>query len=177
MKAWLKAGLAGAALEILTTLPATLFYILPGALGSSLTCCASVAYLLALPLVGVLAGAWLEPPVTVRKVLPQSALAGLLAASLDGVFTVALTAVLYLSGAMTRYFESAMPGVFTLANENEAFRFYFSLPGQVISTSLCAAGMLVVAVGASVLGGLLYAAIKQGGSAPGPGPQGMHAAE
>jgi hypothetical protein len=159
MKAWIKAGLVGAVLEILFTLPTVLIFVAPEMIGNIATCCTGVVFLLVLPLVGILTTIWLQKPATTKSILVQSALAGLLASIIDGVFTVALMAAMSISGLTIGYIERSIPDAFSRAKTNTLFQFYLSLPGQVISTSVCAIVNILIATGLSMLGAVIYAAI------------------
>jgi hypothetical protein len=161
MKSWIKAGLIGAILEIVFTIPVLLIYIAPGIIGNSVTICTSLLYYIALPFIGVLTAIWSDKPATTKNVIKLSALAGLLASVIDGVFTVGLTTVISASGMMNSYFEKNSPEVLSLANTNEFFRFYLSPSGQAIFTSICSVINILIAVGLSVLGAVVYNAITQ----------------
>ncbi len=162
MKPWIKAGLVGAALEIVFTLPVILVFIAPEMIGNITTCCTSIAYLLVLPSVGVLTGIWLQKPATTKSVVVQSALAGLLASIIDGIFTVALTIVISISGLMTGYLERTLsPSFLRQVDTNASLSFYLSLPGQVISTAVCDIGAIIIATALSVIGATIYVAIVQ----------------
>jgi hypothetical protein len=161
MKSWIKAGLIGAVLEIVFTIPALLIYLAPGVIGNSVTICSSGLYYLVLPVVGILTVIFSDKPATTRDVVRLSAFAGLLASAIDGVFTVGLTTIISASGMMIGYFEKNSPEILRLASTNELLHFYLSPSGQAIFTSICSVINILIAIGLSVVGAVIYNGITQ----------------
>jgi hypothetical protein len=154
MKPWLKAGLAGAALGILLTLPVSLMLYLPAAPGLILGACLSALFLLLYPGVGVLAAFWSAPPRTGKQGAVDGALAGLIAFSIDGLVTLVLTVLIFSGGGMEHYMQQISPGSeVSLPGGMESASLVFSLGSTLCSTL---AGVVF-----SALGGFVFASLKR----------------
>ena len=160
MKTWIKAGLVGAGLEILCTIPVVLFYILPPTLGTLITCCFSILFFAVLPTVGVLTTLWLPKPTTNNEVIKQSAFSGLLSSIIDAIFTLILVAILHFTGLTMEYIENTLSS-YGQITPSEDLMLLLSLPVQLISTSVCLVGNIIISVLLSIVGAVITYSIIQ----------------
>ena len=109
MKTWVRAGLIGGVAGIILTLPAFLSFYLPLTLGSIISTCASLVFLLLYPGVGALAAYWLRTPRETKQAAIDGALAGLLAFGIDGIATILITLIVAATGGLEQYMSQFAP--------------------------------------------------------------------
>lgn len=157
MKSWIRAGIVGGVAGIVLTLPAFLAFYLPLALGSIISTCASIVFLLLYPGVGVLAAYWLPTPRVIKQAAIDGALAGFLAFGIDSIATIILTLIVAGTGGMEQYIQQLTP--------------YFGrdfTPDILATTNTVVVGLIVgfscisLLIGAlfSALGGWVFASVK-----------------
>jgi hypothetical protein len=153
MKTWLKAGLVGGIVGIVLTLPAFLAFYLPLTLGSIISTCASIVFLLLYPSVGALAAFWLPIPRETKQGAIDGALAGLVAFGIDTIATIVLTLIVMWTGGLEQYMSQFAP---YLSPDTLAITNTFSI--ALIVGCSC----INVLVGAlfSALGGFVFASVK-----------------
>jgi hypothetical protein len=156
MKPGIKAGLIGGAVIIVLNL----IGLVP-----VLGCLSMPLQLLGYLGIGMLAGFWLAPPREGGRAAGQGAIAGLLAAAIGGVVSIALAPVtLALSGGPQAILSQLPP------ESLEALRSAGIDPSSIINagttaglTAICCVPVgLLLGAGLGALGGLIFAGIKPG---------------
>jgi len=157
MKTWLKAGLVGGVAGVLLTLPVFLVFYLPLALGSIISTCASIVFLLLYPGVGVLAAFWLPKPRTTRQGAIDGALAGLVAFSIDSVATIVITLVAMWTGGLEQYIRQLAPYLGSNITPD-----LLATTNSLVVSLIVGFSCINVLIGVlfSALGGLIFASVK-----------------
>jgi len=153
MKTWLKAGLIGGIAGVILTLPAFLAFYLPLELGSIISTCASIVFLLLYPGVGILAAFWLPTPRTTKQGAIDGALAGLLAFSIDSIATIIITLIVMWTGGLEQYMSQFAP---YLSPEMLATANTFT----VALIAGCSCINVLIGMLLSALGGFVFASVK-----------------
>jgi hypothetical protein len=160
MRAWLKAGILGGILQVALTLPAFAIYVLPEDTGLIVSLCVCLPFFLLYPAIGSLASYWLTPPRTIRQGAITGSLAGLLAASIDGVITTLLSIIIAVMGLPQRYLQQLSPDTLE-ALRRSGMDSLFTVSGQIVA-SLCTVPIhILFGVVFGCVGGMLYAAMKK----------------
>jgi hypothetical protein len=154
MKGWIKAGLIGAIVGIILTLPAFLVFFLPINVGIIISICAGTLFFLLYPAVGILAAFLSPPPRSSKRGAIDGALAGLLAFSLDSLATFALMMVFILNGTYERYLLQFVPWASSSVVREAIF---YSMVFFIISLFI----NVLVGIFFSAIGGLVLASVKK----------------
>jgi hypothetical protein len=160
MKPWIKAGVLGGILQIIFTLPILFFYALPLGIGSLFSLCVCCLFFLTYPVPGILVAHWLPSERETGQIVRNGALAGLLATGIDSVGTLLLVLGISLTGLNERYIQQVMPEAMEILRQS-GMEFWFSTGGQLLQTSIGSIFHIVTGVLLSILGSVIYVAMKK----------------
>jgi len=117
-------------------------------------------YFLLYPVPGILAAHWMPVPRETSQVAITGALAGLLATVIGSIATLLLTLGVSLAGLNERYVEQIVPNAQEILRQN-GMGFWFSMEGQLLQVGISLIFHIITGVVLSVLGGIIYAAIRK----------------